>query len=338
MGAPRHVAALAVVAALLPLAACGDDPASEPRDIGAVVAARTDIDPGDHPKTHLLLPSGRLDVRSGEPVEELSRDDTRERRSQSAPADGVFVPVTWTYRPGAMKDFSSVFGRPETMEVTLVSDGQRYRIAAPVEDSDGEVTESFYVAVEGTADDVELEVEYAGVTQTLDLVSGKRRAGRAEQLYRLGDYTPTTSPCPSEDWLREGSEVQVNFACTATKPLSVPFVDGTWVRAGHSFVVVGLSANLTAYTILNGTEGGATYTVTAGRDKSELDGRRATMVLDESNRGAVYGGYLVFEIKGDLPGSMAFRHTYQLQQSGVRGEIDAPDQLDFEIEGRLPLG
>ncbi|MDQ4054067.1 MAG: hypothetical protein M3237_15380 [Actinomycetota bacterium] len=335
----RHVLVLTLLAVVLSLTGCGSDPGTETAKVGEIVYAKSGVDTTGAPKTHLLLPSGRLDVRAGAPIDALTGDATHERTARDAPGGGVFVPITWTFRTAEMARLVPVFGRPLPIEMTLISGGERYTLSPPVVERDGEDVDAYYVAVGGTGQQLDLEVTYAGVTQMLDLVSGDRSKGQADGLYSMdtSGYSITPRPCPSDGWIDEGPAVQVTFSCTSTKPLVVPFVDGKWAPKDHSFVLIGLDTSLSFYQI-HGTSGsGATYTVSANKDKTELAGKRPAQVLEKVEQAGIAGGYLVFDLLGKLPKDLSFHRTYQLQRSALQGDVDAPDEVTLDIEGTLPL-
>jgi len=335
----RHICVLTVLAALLPLAACGSDPESDETKVGDVVTARAGVDTEGAPKAHLMVPSGRLDVRAGDPVESVPADATRERSAREAPEGGVFVPLTWTYRTDSFEKLLPVFGRAQTIDMTLVSGDGSYPLAAPVAELDGEGAEAFYVAIEGTGKDLELELEYAGETQTLDLVSGKLKAGRAEPLYDLdpAKYSEKLKTCATEDWIDKSPLTQTTFTCTSADTLVLPFVDGEWAPKNTSYVVIGLTSTLTSYAVYSAAGAGATYTPSSSKEKSELDGKRPTTVIDEKGQAGFAAGFLVFTLKGELPKNLDFHRTYELQRSAVLGDVKAPFERTLDIEGRLPL-
>ncbi len=335
----RHVSVLTLLAALLLSAGCGSDPETETAKVGEIVYAKAGVDTTGAPKTHLLLPSGRLDVRAGEPVDSLAGDATRERTARNAPGGGVFVPITWTFRTAEMAKLMPVFGRPLPIQMTMISGGERYTLAPPVVERDGEEVDAYYVAVDGAGKQVVLEVTYAGVTQTLDLVSGERSKGQADGLYTMDTrgYSIKPEPCPSDGWINAAPTVQITFSCTSTEPLVVPFVNGKWAPKDHSFVLIGLNTSLSIYQIYGAAGAGATYTVSANKDKTELAGKRPAQVLEKVEQGGVAGGYFVFDLKGPLPNDLSFHRTYELQRSALQGDVDAPHQVTLDIDGRLPL-
>ena len=335
----RHVLVLTLLAIVLTSAGCGSDPETEIAKFGEVVYAKAGVDTTGAPKAYLQLPSGRLDVRAGAPIDGLTGDATRERTERDAPDGGSFVPITWTFRTVEMAKLAKVFGRPLTMEMTLVSGGQRYKLPAPTTERDGETADAYYVAVGGAGDQAKLEVDYAGETQTLDLRTGKRAAGRATGLYDLNpaDYSEKLKTCPSSDWTDFGPLVQSTFTCSSSDVVVAPFAYGEWAPKGKTFAVVGVSSALTSYAVYSASGAGATYVVTSSKEKSELDGERPTEIVDANGSAGFAAGFLVFTLDGRLPKALTFHRTYQLQRQAIVGDVRAPYALTVDIVGNLPL-
>jgi hypothetical protein len=335
----RHIYVLTLLAALIPLTACASDKETGATEPGDVVAARAGVDTQGAPAGFLLVPSGRLDIRAGKPVADVSEDATTERESRTAPSDGVLVPLTWTYRTGGSELLSHVFGRPQTIEMDLVSDGKHYPLVPPTADRDGEAVDAYYVAVDGDGKQLQLELEYAGVTQTLDLRSGKRTTGLAQGLYDL-DLTKLSdklTTCPSDGWLNEGPLVQSTFTCTSTDTVVAPYVAGEWAPKGSTFVVVGLASALTSFTAYTATGAAATYTIANNKEKSELGGEAPSRVLEEKVLEGAHAGFLVFTVSGKIPKDLVFHRVYTLVRQAVAGDIDAPYSRKVDVVGDLPL-
>lgn len=338
----RQICALSLLAALLPLTACGSEPDSGATEAGDVVDARAGVDTEGAAEGFLVVPSGRLDIRAGEPVTELPADATTERTARTAPDGGVFVPITWTFRTGRIDLLTAIFGRPQTIEMALVSDGKRYPLAAPTADRNGEAVDAYYTAVEGEGEDLELKLEYAGVTQTLDLVTGEQQTEGAQGLYDLAgvEYTGEKRKCPTEDWL-EGEDplVQVTFDCKHTDALSVPFVDGEWAPEGSTFVVIDLTTNLASYAVYAENGAAALYAATSSKELSELGGDGPTGVLEqETGLGGADTSFLVFTVEGKVPTTLDFKRSYELVRTAKQGEVDAPRTRTLTIGGPIPLG
>ena len=321
------------------MASCGSDPESPEAEVGEFVSAKSGVDTEGSAQGYVMLPSGRLDVRAGRPTDRLAADTTTERKVRTAPEGGVFVPLTWTYSTASMAKLQPVFGKPTPVEMTLISDGEDYRLVSPSAERDGAASDAYYIAVEGTGKQLTLEVEYAGETQTLDLVTGKTSKGKAAGLYDLNpaDYSEKLKNCPTTDWTDFGPLVQVTFTCSRSDVVVAPFVDGEWAPKGKTYAMVGLASTLTAYSVYDATGAGATYAIIGSKEKSELDGNRPTRVIDGKQDAGFAAGFLVFTLDGKLPSSLDFHRTYQLQRSAILGKIDAPYERTLDISGKLPL-
>ncbi len=334
----RHIFALTLLAALLPFTACGSDDESGAAKFGDVVPARAGVDTTNSPKGFLMVPSGRLDIRVGHPVLRLDEEATTEREVRNAPEGGVFLGITWTFAEGDMGAYDKIFGQPLPLEMTLTSGGKEYALAPPRLARVGAESDAYYVAVGGDGEDAVITVEYAGVTQTLDLVSGQREPGEAKRLYQLdpGKVSVEPLPCPSDGWIDEGPNVQPSFTCTRYGTIVVPFVNGEWAPKDSSFVVIGLTSSLTSLFEFNDS-GAVRYTFASSKEKSKLAGKPPTQVLEESVTAGVEAGALVFTVSGKVPDTLTFHRTYSLVRQQVQGTIDAPYSRKVDVRGELPL-
>ncbi len=278
---------LALLAALLPLTACSPDEKSAATRPGDVVLARAGVDTEGAAQGFLVVPSGRLDIRAGTPVESITAEATTEREQRTAPEGGVFVPITWTFRSGGIEKLTRIFGRPQPIDMTLVSDGTSYPLSPPSVERDGEAVDAYYVAVEGEGKELELELGYSGVTQTLDLLTGGQQTGRAQGLYDLGEvaYSDKLRACPTDEWLGRDPMVQVGFTCQRADSLTVPFANGEWAPEGSTFVVIELATVLTAYAVYTPTGGSAFYSPVSSKEKSKLDGEGPTGTIEDEGDG-----------------------------------------------------
>lgn len=343
---PRRAAACAAALALLllPLAACSADegtPAAAAAGFGEVVPARQVEVNGSVAKdrSFVLVPTGRLEVRIGDPLTRLGTDDTRAREVREAPAGGVFLPVSWRYRPHVLDSVSAVFGARQDLTVELVSDGRRYKLVPPAEDRSASDGEEFFVAVEGDAAEVQVDVGYAGVVQSLDLTAGTRTKGLAAGLYDLTDVKLREAPCPDRPWVRDDPDLaQLYFYCSTSTAIRSPFVDGEWAKKGHTFVVVGLTTTNNGYLLPDPAGlGSASYTVAASTLTTTLGGQEPVQVLDETESAGIAHGYLVFDVKGRVPRTLKVGRRYRFTLTRVQGDIDAKQELRLEPRGDVPL-
>lgn len=342
----RTAAALVLLLSLGSLAACGDDAEAPGQELGELIQARTTVDVKGKPRADVVLPTGVLQVRAGDPVRSVDAGDTRDLEAVTAPAGSVLVPLSWSYRSKPLSDLAVLFGEDQSVSVEIVSGGSRYTIAPPAADAGGRNNDAFYVTVEGDAKKLSLAVDYAGVSQTVDLTTGKVKPGRARGLYALRDYRTKESTCPSTKWIDLGEQWTQTFGCVTNRPLISPFVDGRWAPPGRTFLVIGLTSNLTAIAKYGKTiDDIATYAVRSSVDRVELEGQRPLKVLIEGEDGGVRSGFYVFEIddpeaggKGSaLPRSLTFDRTYRLTLANVRGKVSAKERRDLVVRGRIPL-
>lgn len=228
----RAAALVCALLGLVPLtAACGGEEAPEVR-VSDVIPAKDDDQFEKARAAVLLLPTGKLKVWSGEPVDAVDRADTRQLEDLAAPAGAVLVPLTWRLE----QDFSDArgfLGKTPAPSVDLLTEGESYRLPSP--DADAEDGESFYVVVDGDGEDLHLEVEFDGVKQALDLGTRERRTGRARALYDLDRDRRKPKDCGTDDWV-DDDLVAVTYGCELTGPLLLPYANGEWAEPSRERV------------------------------------------------------------------------------------------------------
>lgn len=336
----RRIAAAAALATILPLTACaGEEPVAVGVPVGDIVEGRTPDQVAEGDPSFLMLPVGRLDLRVGEPVQRLERDETRERVEQQAPEGGRLVPVAWRLDADVVAAYRPLFGEKQPLTVELVADGTSYTLAPPY-DGRSDSIDFFYVAVEGEAEELELAVTYDGVTQTVDLRTGERDEGVAEGLYRLDKAadrpSAETSACPTNGWIDDPTII-VNLSCSIGEPVTVPYVAGEWAEEGSTFVTMLLSTTLLGYQKVNLEGGSAIYTIDSTKDLTRLGGERATRTLGPYSEAGVSSGALVFDVSGKVPDKLSVLREYKLTLSGQSGDIDPAPVLTTKIGGEVPL-
>lgn len=191
------------------------------------------------------LPVGILVVSVGSPVAEAGpRATYRDRR---APAGGSFVPITWSLEDDRNTDglANVTMTRPaREAAVTLVADGGRYPLGSPYDVREGSrpsggAKDSFFAGVRGKPTDVTLEVDYAGVVQTVDARRGVRRGGPAERLYR--SLAAGERSCPEQ---RPDGAARLSYMVVACDVSSVtlPYTASLgWAKPGRAWAVVELA-------------------------------------------------------------------------------------------------
>ncbi len=337
----------AAAACLLPvlatgLAACGDDDAGTARP-GDVVTARERDQFEDGERTKVMLPTGRLDVFVGEPTTTVAENDTRDLRSYDAPAGARFVPLTWQYDTARFDQVADYLETSAVPSVDLVTEGESHRLPPP---KASEPTESFYVLVDGGAEDLTLEVEFDGVTQTVDLAAGEVDPGRAEPLYDLGDLRPGSEACGSADWFPT-ENTTVSFNCGLTGPLLLPYAGGRWAKPGHQWLSVELATVLSSYADSDGRGNGAHWGATDVRTVLRL-GRQAPVEMlpsdgtdnvcpDTETVECRYAGRAIFEVTDDPPSRLRIKQTYRLEVGPKWGTYDVAGKKKVRAEGWAPL-
>jgi hypothetical protein len=160
----------------------------------------------------VLTPGSEVTVTVGDPVEslayqlvELDYDDPHwgEQEDLAAPEDGSLVPVTWKVQAlgGFLRDDD-----PNPVDVRLVVGDERVDLASVVlGDSSASLAAadptSVAVGVDGQPDldDLAVEVEYEGLTQTAHVTSGEVDARVAQALYDGNkNYTSGCVEVPSD--------------------------------------------------------------------------------------------------------------------------------------------
>lgn len=188
----------AVVLTVLVWRAVADGPA-ETADVGETIALRAA--PYGRELT-ILLPGSEVTAIVGAPVDTIDNqlldveyDDARWSDSQDLVAsdDGSLVPISWSIRAlgGFLRE-----NDPTPIKIRLVAGDQRVDLASAVLDDasaslDASTSGSVAVALDGESDtdDLAVEVEYDGLTQTAHVATGEIDAGVAQALYDVRNYT-----------------------------------------------------------------------------------------------------------------------------------------------------
>lgn len=328
---------------LLPaLAACGDDATGV--GVGDLVAARDDSQFSDGTPSSLVLPIGRLEVFLGEPTESVAARDTLQLEAATAPEGSTFVPITWQYDAATFGDYASYVGSDETPKVTLLADQAAYQLPAP--ETTGEGGESFYVLVSGSAKELELAVTYDGVEQRVDLITAERETGDAARLYDLDPVSTKTRAC--EDGADfHGTKGFADYRCRYTRPIRLPYADGTWAEPGRTFLALTVTTSVRRFDIMGAIPGsGAIYVPAAVRSTFALDGTKPVAAVQDTTdtcpdltSGGCTGRYaLVFDVPEDQrSSSLSLDQTFDLLLGSRWGGFDEAEQLDLDVSVDLAL-
>lgn len=342
MAAMRRTALLC--AALLGLAplltACGGEEAPEVR-VSDVIPAREDDQFEGRRASTVMVPSGRLRVWLGQPVDSADSDETRQLEGLEAPDGAVLVPITWRFER-AFPDAHAFLGETPAPGIDLVTEAGSYRLPAPETGSD--VSESFYVVVDGDGEDLRLEVEFDGVTQTVDLRTRERRTGRASALYGLDHERLRSEDCGSADWLEEG-QGGAAYACEVSGPLLLPYANGKWAETGHRWLAVGVRTTLRHWAVADLEGGGAFYYGTRTRLDGELGGKAPAAAFDGSQSACPVEGsstciadrLLVFDVTDDVPERLEIEQHFQLALLNRWGGFAPKQRMSGDIDGTITL-
>jgi len=270
----RRAALVAVATCLLPaLAACGSG--GDSINAGDVVPARQDRQFIQDKESTLALPIGTLQIHAGAPRDTVAAKDTHELTAQQAPSGLTYLPITWRYDQASTQVYAHFLQTTALPVVTLHSGDAAYHLPMPVPDQG---TESFYVLVKKSTAHPSLSVDFDGVSQSVDLTTGKRRSGRAAGLYGLSLRKPKAKKCNgSFTWSKVARATQT---CKLTGPILLPYAGGKWAEPGHEWLVLSVRTVLTTYTQAGASLGSAGTYYALGVDGSyRLNGKRPAAVI-----------------------------------------------------------
>lgn len=324
----RLAAAAAALACLAPtLAACGGG--GDTANVGDVVPAHAADQFSDAQQSSIALPIGQLQIHAGDPVVQVHADDTRELTAQTAPAGMAYLPIGWDFGARTPAAYSPYIGTTDLPTVDLRIGGDHFRLPTP---DPSQSPESFYVLVPKREGHPRAAVHFDGVTQSVDLATGKVRAGRAEGLYDLSYKRPQPAKCGvTPQWEKV---VIAKSTCEVTAPILLPYAGGKWAKPGHSWLVVSVRTTLSSMTQAGDRviSGGTYYPVGLTTDY-RLGRRRPSEVLRAKSFWAVCpvprtGGCnssasIIFDKVGPAH-VLTVRQTYRLQLGTGWGGFDGP--------------
>lgn len=292
------------------------------------------------------LPTGSLDLVVTKPRDELTDREAEPRR---APDGGSFVGLSWDFSPPARTATSAYVSRrrPRAAEVTLISDGKRYPIGEPYDASnkvgDDTRSSSWWVAVDGDADEVSVEVTYFGVKQLFDVATGKTLSGGAAPLYAAPPAVPVAPPCatekPSGAFPRPGYD---SFTCDVDVLGTEPFVDEVgWAHPGNTWAIVSISTSLTGPIVW---DDGTTEVEFDGIDTTgwtaAVNHVPASVVIDNTRRDedGVDNAVVAVQVPIGSPAYLVLRTSYR-STAAVPGSPDVahPERVAVSFERNLLL-
>lgn len=288
----------------------------------------------------VLLPTGALRFTVGEPISTLrsgSADDLEER---SAPEGGSFVPVVWRFDPDAAPQAAARFvgDSPPPATLSLRIDGSDYELGSPYPTAgeDGLTPRTpYYVAVDGDAEDIEIRVEYDGVTQSVDALTGERAPGRADGLYDdAGGLEPPR--CPAGGW-QASEPIDFRVECEIAALAETPYVGrlGGWAEPGRTWLVadVGVALPEAALAV---EDRRVPYGVEAITDRTTLGGvAPVEPMATDPGRGYVASGPLVFDVGPAATRTLNLAVDFTLVPEDAAGV--APDQLEVTLARSVRL-
>ena len=327
------------------LVACSED--KDSTEPGDVIRAREDDQFKDGKEVTVVLPTGRLLINSGAPVDSADSEETRAREDVDAPSGAVLVPITWQYDTWASDRLDGIFDTDVTPIVDLVSEGQDYRLPPP--DTDAEAGESFYVVVDGDGEDRSLELDFEGVLQTVDLKTGALDKGDAQGLYDIEDTRLKTTSCDEAGKWFEKDTVSAEFSCDVIGPVLTPYADGKWAPAGDLYLVLTLSTELRVLTEIEDLTKAARYAATSVKVTTSIDGEKPTSSLpneDGTNACPIPGAgvcgwsrHLIFAVPADdgEQGPLTAEVVYRLLLATSFGDWDPPTRQEVDAEEDIKL-
>jgi|GEM_PF-4724334 len=344
MQARLVISSIALVLLSPLLAACNEE--SQDPEAGDVIQARVDNQFKEGEEAAVALPTGRLLIHAAEPVDSAAADETRIRETVAAPSGAVLVPITWQYDPWASNRLAGFLATTDTPRVELVTDVETYRLSPP--DPQRRESESFYVVVDGEAEERTLEIDFDGVTQTIDLTNGRIDKGEAESLYDIGEDRLRKKPCDDGPWF-DSRTVAAEFTCQLVGPVLTPYAGGEWAPAGSTWLALTLETEMRIYGETNRLGGGARYVAKSVKVKAEIDDEKPAFELstnDASDTCPVtvtatcgWSRHLIFEVPADdgEQGPLDVRVTYRLDRVTNWSGYDPPRRKKVTAADELKL-
>ncbi|MEZ0579839.1 hypothetical protein [Nocardioides sp. MH1] len=334
-----------ILLVLMPLlAACGDDQ-DQPK-AGDIIRARLDNQFKKGHESEVVLPTGKLLIHAGTPVDSASADETRTREKVDAPSGAVLVPISWQYDPWRSNKVDAIFDTDGTPIVDLVSGDDDYRLTPPQSEDDG--AESFYVVVEGDGKDPALEITFDGVKQTVDLRTGDRDEGDAAGLYDIVDEKLDKKPCDQGKWF-DTKTAAAEFTCSLTGPVLTPYAAGKWAPSGSLWLAVTVATNMRVYQETDLLGAGARYLAADVKIKPTIDGEAPHRILSTEDDADVcpvtsqadcgWSKQLVFEVPADdaEQGPLDLAASYHMSLATAWNGYDAPKIKKIKAEEKLKI-
>lgn len=299
----------------------------------------------------ILTPGSEVTFVVGAPVRtidyallDVDYDDPRweERQDLGAPDDGSLVPITWSTR--AIGGFTREDDL-NPIELRLVVDGEPIELASVVLDGSGATMDAYEprsvaIAVDGDPKEVELEVEveYDGVTQSADVASGEVDAGVAQTLYdgnrdfatgcaEVEDQCPLRAADPKSAWRPESATFIASHVTLYPYDATLGWADEGTLWAGVRLHLFGASGVGNA---------AGDYRVVAGGSAPQVSLDGAEPVRREGLGNSTFDtvGRVVFRVDHDAePRELTIEQLLAVRGPGSPGDVAA--RADLEL---TPIG
>jgi hypothetical protein len=189
----------------------------------------------------LMVPSGRVDLTLTAPLRTVPAEQVERAAPLRAAKGRALVGVSWQLQRAGYTDTpnrqltepSAVFGEPQPVRLWLVTDGTRHAIpdVTTLGYPGNRPRTAVWVSVPTGVHAWQFQLDYDGVTQTVDTTSGKVEAGRAAALYRA-------LPLDSRDTCHLAGR-NVLTSCLVYFAVGYPYVTGAgWAPSGKTWALV----------------------------------------------------------------------------------------------------
>lgn len=235
----RYAAGLvALLVATVALSGCDGGAGSPGGRSDDFVGGQADVIEGS--TSEVVVPTGTVEIEVAEPRRSLTATETSDRQARTAPDGQVYLGVDWQFLPGVgLPDWWHVLMADPEQRITLTlrSGGETVALgdALPVADTppDTNTSGDFFVLVQESADDVQVEVSFDGLTQVVGARTGDRESGDASVLYGASD--PRPRPCDAAP-TRRTRALTTSCSLLTTR---IPYLPGHgWSESGWQAVML----------------------------------------------------------------------------------------------------
>lgn len=291
------------------------------------------------------LPIGTVRLSSGAPLDEIAARRVGEDGDGSLRAadDAAIVPLSWSFSPSL--SYQDLLAHPNGFSLSLAAGGERTELGAldvdphAAKDSGLLPEGSFIAVVAGSGEDLELQVTYEGVTQSVEMSSGDVERGRAEELYPDGPVTyGSKDDCDARrtDESRYVDAGSGSIYCRVDPLTRTPYLpDLGWAEPGRVWSVVDIIVR--APRTVRWIPTGGHYRVRREPMVVSLSGSepvRAPRAVSD-DRG-VRRGTWIFDSPAD-DADLALQVTAAMTAMRARGASSGPATIPFGIDQTFDL-